>query len=90
MVSKTVGLDSKAANEAFSEFLSDENLNVNQMEFVRRIVNHIIKNGSLDKKVLNEHPFNKSGNVIKLFDGKIDTAKKIISIIDKLNGRLTI
>ncbi|SDZ15250.1 DEAD/DEAH box helicase family protein [Tindallia californiensis] len=85
-----VGLDPKAANEAFSEFLADENLNQNQQEFVKLIVNYIIQNGSLDKKVLNKHPFNKSGNVTKLFDQKIDTAKKIIHVIDRLNGRLSV
>ncbi|MDR5659999.1 type I restriction-modification enzyme R subunit C-terminal domain-containing protein [Serpentinicella sp. ANB-PHB4] len=90
LVSKLVGLDAKAANELFSEFLSDENLTPQQMEFVKSIVSYIIKNGSLDKKVLNEHPFNKTGNVIKLFDGKIETAKKIIGKIDKLNKRLTV
>ncbi len=90
LVSKIVGLDPKAANEAFSEFLTDENLTLQQMEFVNLIVNYIIKNGSMDKNVLNEHPFNKSGNVVKLFEGKIDTAKKIISVIDKLNERLSI
>ncbi|MBS4536372.1 DEAD/DEAH box helicase family protein [Clostridium sp. D2Q-14] len=90
LVSKIVGLDPKAAKEVFSEFLSNENLTINQMEFVNRIINHIIKNGSLDKRVLNEHPFNKSGNVVKLFDGKVDIAKKIISTIDKINGRLSI
>ena len=85
-----VGLDPKAANEVFAEFLTDENLNQNQMEFVNLIVKHIIQNGSLDKKVLNEHPFNKAGNVTKLFDQKIDTAKKIIHVIDRLNGRLSV
>ncbi|MDQ2087911.1 DEAD/DEAH box helicase family protein [Herbivorax sp. ANBcel31] len=90
LVSKIVGLDSKAANELFSEFLSNETLNKNQMEFVKLIVNHIIKNGSLDKSVLNEHPFNRGGNVIDLFEGKLDIAKKIIGIIDKINGRLSV
>lgn len=90
LVSKIVGLDPKTANEVFSEFLSDENLTVHQIEFVTLIVNYIIKNGSLEKKVLNEHPFNKSGNVIKLFDGKLDTAKNIIKTIDELNERLSI
>ena len=78
-----------AAKSVFSEFLSDESLNINQMEFVKLIVNYIIKNGSLDKRVLNEHPFNKKGNVMNLFDGKLDVAKKIISVIDKLNDRLS-
>ena len=90
LVSKIVGLDPQAANEVFSEFLSDETLNLNQMEFVKLVVNFIIKNGSLDKQVLNEHPFNKSGNVLHIFDGKLDVAKKIINVIDAINHRLTI
>ena len=90
LVSKIVGLDPKAANEVFSEFLSDQNLTLQQMEFVNLIVNYIIKNGSLDKNVLNEHPFNKSGSVVKLFEDKIDIAKRIIRVIDKLNDRLSI
>ena len=90
LVSKIVGLDPQAANEVFSEFLSDESLNINQMEFVKLVVNYIIKNGSLDKKVINEHPFNKRGNVMQLFDGKLDTARKIITVIDKINARLSI
>ncbi len=90
LVSKIVGLEPQAANEVFSKFLSDENLNLNQMEFVKLVVNYIIKNGSLDKNVLNEHPFNKSGNLIYLFDGKLGVAKHIIDAIDKINGRLIV
>ncbi|MEA3422342.1 MAG: DEAD/DEAH box helicase family protein, partial [Bacillota bacterium] len=63
LVGRIVGLDPLAANSAFSEFLSDESLNINQMEFVKLIVNYVIKNGSLEKRILNEHPFNKKGNV---------------------------
>ena len=90
LVSKIVGLDPQAANAVFSEFLSDESLNINQMEFVKLVVNYIIKNGSLDKRVLNEHPFNKRGNVVNLFDGKLDVAKRIVGVIDKINSRLII
>ena len=90
LVSKIVGLDPQAANEAFAEFLSDESLNINQMEFVKLLVNYIIKNGSIDKRVLNEHPFNKCGNVMHLFDGKLDIAKRIIRTIDKINDRLCV
>ena len=90
LVSKIVGLDPQAANEVFSEFLSDESLNINQMEFVKLVVNYMIKNGSLDKRVINEHPFNKRGNVMHLFDGKLDVAKRIIGAIDQINGRLSV
>ena len=60
------------------------------MEFVKLVVNYIVKNGSFDKRVLNEHPFNKRGNVVNLFDGKLDIAKRIIGVIDKINGRLSV
>lgn len=90
LVSNIVGLDPKAANEVFSEFLTDESLNINQMEFVKLVVNYIIKNGSLDKRELNNHPFNKRGSVSNLFDGKIDVAKRIIGVIDQINGRLSV
>lgn len=89
-VSKIVGLDSQAANEVFSEFLTDESLNLNQMEFVKLVVNYIIKNGSLEKNVLKEHPFNKHGSIMYLFDGRLDVASKIIGVIDQLNNRLSI
>lgn len=90
LVSKIVGLDPLAANEFFSDFLSDESLNSDQIEFVKLIVNYIINNGSIEKRILNEHPFNKRGNVINLFDGKLNIAKKIIYAIDKLNNRLSV
>lgn len=48
------------------------------MEFVKLVVNYMIKNGSLDNRVLNEHPCNKCGNVMHLFDGKLDLAKRLI------------
>lgn len=90
LASKIVGLDPAAANEAFSEFLTDGTLNSNQMEFVKLIVNYVIANGIMDKAVLNEQPFNKFGNVVHLFEGKIEIAKNIIKKIDKLNARIDI
>ncbi|WP_243259348.1 type I restriction-modification enzyme R subunit C-terminal domain-containing protein [Clostridium sp. 'deep sea'] len=90
MVSRIVGLEPQTANEIFSEFLTDENLNVKQMEFVKLIVNYIIKNGSIEKEIINEHPFNKRGNIVNLFTGKLDVAREIIKVVDKLNERLIV
>lgn len=90
LVSSLVGLDVNAANAAFSEFLSDGTLNVNQMEFVKLIVDHVVKNGLLDKHVLNEHPFNRFGNVVKLFSDKKDVVKGIVGKIDEINGRVEV
>lgn len=90
LVSRLVGLESAAANTVFSEFLSDESLTLNQMSFVKMVVDHVIKNGLMDKNVLNEHPFNRYGNVIKLFEGRMDVARGIVGKIDALNGRIDV
>ena len=90
LVASLVGMDQEAVNQAFSNFLSDETLNLNQMEFVKMIVSHIIQNGYINKEDLNEQPFDKYGSIIHLFDGRIDIAQKIVGQIDKLNGRLDV
>lgn len=48
LVRKIVGLQREAANEAFSKFLSEENLNVIQIRFVKLIVDYIVANGIID------------------------------------------
>ena len=88
LVATLVGLEPAAANALFSEFISDQTLNSQQMEFVTLVVNHVAQNGVLEKAILNDHPFNKYGNIVALFDGKIEVAKQIISRIDTLNNRL--
>ncbi len=90
MVSRIVGLEPIVANQTFSEFLTDESLNLNQRDFVKLIVTSVINNGIIDKRVLNEHPFNKYGNVIDLFENKMDIAKSIIQKIDELNARIDV
>ena len=90
LVASIAGMDREAAKEEFSEFLTDEKLNSDQINFVNHIIDYIVHNGSIDKYVLQEFPFNKAGGVVELFDNNIDVARNIISIIDKINDRLTI
>lgn len=90
LVASITGMDKEAAKKEFSKFLTDEKLNSDQINFVNNIVDYIVKNGSIEKEVLQEFPFNKKGGVIDLFDKRIDLAKDIISTIDKINNRLTI
>ena len=69
LVRSIVGLDHQAANEAFSQFLSDTMLDSRQMYFVRQIVNYIVRNGMMkDLSVLQESPFTDQGSVSELFD----------------------
>lgn len=88
MVRQIVGLDQQAANEAFSEFLKEERLNVDQLRFVKLIINYVVKNGTLEKKVLQEDPFRSLGSVTELFRDNIDDVKGIIRVIDEINNNV--
>lgn len=85
LVRQIVGLDLQAANAAFSEFLTNEQLNVNQVRFVKLIVDYVVKNGIMDKRVLQEEPFKTVGSIVELFQDNMDYAKGIIGVIDQIN-----
>ncbi|KYD24849.1 DEAD/DEAH box helicase family protein [Geobacillus sp. FSL W8-0032] len=85
LVRQIVGLDPQAANEAFSEFLSSERLNIQQSRFVKLIVDYFVKNGVMDKRVLQEEPFKTVGSIVELFQDNMDDARRIIRIIDEIN-----
>ncbi|MCY6354940.1 type I restriction-modification enzyme R subunit C-terminal domain-containing protein [Clostridium sp. ZS2-4] len=86
MVRSIIGLERQAANEAFSEFLGDKSLNTYQSHFVKMIVDYVVKNGFIEKKVLMEDPFRSLGSIVELFKDNMDTAKKILKVIDEING----
>ena len=56
-VRQLVGLDVMSAKEAFSAFLEAGELSAAQIEFVDMIINYLIENGTVDKKVLYSQPF---------------------------------
>ncbi|KPL57819.1 DEAD/DEAH box helicase family protein [Rossellomorea vietnamensis] len=85
LVRQIVGLDPQAANEAFSEFLTNEKLNIYQSRFVKLIVDYVVKNGVIDKKVLQQDPFKSVGSIVELFKDNMDDARKIIGVIDEIN-----
>lgn len=85
LVRKLVGLDINAANEAFSEFLSNQNLNAKQMNFIKLIVDYVVKNGFIeDNRILTEDPFRQVGSIIELFENDIDTRAKLIKTINEI------
>ncbi|MEG0181146.1 MAG: DEAD/DEAH box helicase family protein [Clostridium sp.] len=85
LVRKIVGLDMKAANEAFSEFLTNQNFNSNQSNFVKLIVDYVVKNGFIeDNRILTEDPFRQLGSIIELFENDIDGRTKLIKIINEI------
>nr|WP_243870742.1 DEAD/DEAH box helicase family protein [Bacillus albus] len=85
LVRQLVGLDPQAANEAFSEFLTEERLNVNQVRFVKLIVDYVVKNGTIERAVLAEDPFRTLGSIIDLFRDNMSDVHKILGVIDEIN-----
>lgn len=85
LIRKIVGLDRKAANEAFSEFLNNESFNSKQIHFVKLIVDYVVKNGFIeDNRVLMEDPFRTVGSIIDLFEDNIEERNNLIKIINSL------
>lgn len=80
-----VGLDIKAANEAFSDFLKAGNLRADQMTFINNIIMYLEKNGIIEPAMLFEPPFtdiNDQG-LLGVFDDA--SAEKVIRIIESIN-----
>ncbi len=85
LVRQIVGVDRDAANEAFGKFLSDEHLNVNQIRFVRLIVDYIVKNGNIeDNSALQQEPFKSVGSITMLFKDDMSTARELLDIIAQI------
>ena len=70
MVRKIAGMDHEAVMEAFSEFISSENLNTQQINFVNKIIGYIETNGYIEPEKLMQAPFDKPASIIRLFDDK--------------------
>lgn len=87
-VRKIIGLDIEVANQLFSELIQDENLNADQITFINRIIDYLNENGTIDKKLLSSSMFEKNyeRGILDLFDGQQDRIRKIISIVDNING----
>lgn len=85
LVRKTVGLSKEAIDKEFSKYINENELNVEQTRFINLIKNYIMKNGVIDKKILNEDPFTNYGSILQLFDGQINLIKILIAIIDLIN-----
>lgn len=81
LVRKIVGVDRETVNEAFSEFMRDERLNIHQIRFVRLMIDYIAANGNIeDNSVLTEEPFRSVGSIPVLFKDNMGTAKRILDI----------
>ena len=86
LVRSIVGLSLKAANDAFSEFLSDAGLDSRQMYFVKQIVNYIVKNGMMkDLAILQSSPFSDVGRPSEIFDDE-KVFFRLRAVIERINA----
>ena len=79
-----LGLSRTAAQEAFSEFLSNGPLNSQQIDFVNDLIKLLTKNGKVDPNMLFDQPFTKfyESGVAGVFE--LNT-KRIIEIAESTN-----
>lgn len=85
LVRKIVGLDKQAALEAFSQFITVENLNLQQTKFVELIIDYIVKNGTLERQALQQDPFTSLGGITVVFKDQLPKARSVLEIIDRIN-----
>jgi type I restriction enzyme R subunit len=83
-----VGLDRKAAQLAFADFIAGRTLSADQTEFVDMIIEHLTERGAMDARLLYESPFTDInpmglGGVFE----KPDDAATVVSILDDIRRR---
>jgi type I restriction enzyme R subunit len=52
-----VGMDREAAKAVFADFITNKNMNANQIEFINLIIDHLTERGAMDPRRLYESPF---------------------------------
>ena len=85
-VREIVGLDMRAAKEAFADYLDETKLDSRQIYFVNQIVEYIVHNGLMkDLSVLQESPFTDRGSVVEIFTD-LSLWMGIKAAIDRINA----
>ena len=84
LIRRIVGLDRKAAKEAFAEFLAQGAFSADQIRFVDQIIEHLVRNGVMNLEALYEPPF--TDMHYEGLDRVLpDHADEIVSIIKRVN-----
>ncbi|GLT18095.1 hypothetical protein GCM10007938_18730 [Vibrio zhanjiangensis] len=89
-IRELVGLDMKAAKEAFSSFLDEEAYNAEQIQFVDQVIDYLVNNGILDMSQLFEPPFtnNHGESAYGFFDE--GTVVELFGVIRKVNANAVV
>lgn len=84
-VRNIVGLDKSVASDIFYKYINDNRLNMKQIQFVKLLVDYVIRNGTIDMQKLTEQPFKNVGEIYVLFGNNIDLFKEIKNDIEIIN-----
>ncbi|MCD8086123.1 MAG: DEAD/DEAH box helicase family protein [Clostridiales bacterium] len=85
-VREIVGLDMRAAKEAFAAYLDETKLDSRQIYFVNQIVEYIVHNGLMkDLSVLQEPPFTDQGSIVEVFTD-LTVWQGIRAVIEGINS----
>lgn len=84
-VRNIVGLDKNVVSDIFYKYINDNRLNMKQIQFVKLLIDYVIKNGTIDMQKLTEQPFKNVGEVYDLFGNNIDLFKEIREDIENIN-----
>ncbi len=85
-IRKLVGLDRRAAKEAFGRYLDSKTFTADQIQFVNHIIDHLTKNGFIDPGILYERPYTDlhEEGLEGVFPD--EQANALVDIIQELNG----
>lgn len=86
LVRNMAGLEPQEVNSLFSEILSNEQLNVKQIQFIKKIIEYVTKNGYLEKEKFTQEPFKTVGSITELFDDNYkELREKLLATVDQIN-----
>lgn len=85
VVRNIVGLAPEAASEIFSKYINENGLNMKQIQFVKLLIDYVIKNGTIEMITLTEDPFRAVGEVGELFKNNMNTFMQIRKDIESIN-----
>lgn len=85
LVRATMGLKKNAAKEVFAKFLSKTKLLPDQITFLNQIIDYLIKNGTMDPKIMFETPFTNIDDegLTGLFDQ--ENSETVVKLVKAVN-----
>ena len=85
-VRNMVGLDKETADAIFNKYINDNKLNMKQIEFVKRVKEYVIINGTIEMQALTEQPFTMIGSVAEVFEDNITIFRNIKQELEEINA----